>query len=290
MGRVGLIVPSSNTVVETDFIRELPDGVSLHTARMFLAEATAEAERAMVSEYLPRAVADIASVRPDVVAFACTSAGAVLGADGERRLISEIARETGAAVVSTNEAVGRWIERCLEGGEDVGPVGAVGPSRQPSPRGRGSLSPSDASEAGEPSPAPSPRGRGSRVEENRGSSSGRGSFSPTVAVITPYIDELNLAIRAGLEGRGLRVVRISGLGLTDNLDIGAVSPEEILELAERALTGLEFDVLFVSCTNFRGFEAREALSTRFGVPVVTSNQATFEAAMEAVGREPAYRR
>ena len=222
--RVGLIVPSSNTVVETDFFRELPADVSLHTARMFLGETTAESERIMVREYVPRAVADIASIRPDVVAFACTSAGAVLGAEGERQLIEGIARDTGAAVVSTNDAVGACIAR-----------------HNPS----------------------------------------------SVAVITPYIDELNAAIRAGLEKRGLRVAGISGLGLTDNLDIGAVSPRQILELAERELAGLEFDLLFVSCTNFRAFEAREALAQRFGVPVVTSNQATFDAVTEAIGRSSA---
>jgi maleate isomerase len=223
--RVGLIVPSSNTVVETDFFRELPSDVSLHTARMFLGETTAESERIMVREYVPRAVADIASIRPDVVAFACTSAGAVLGAEGERQLIENIARETGATVVSTNDAVGACIGR-----------------HNPS----------------------------------------------SVAVITPYIEELNVAIRAGLEKRGLRVASISGLGLTDNLDIGAVSPRQILELAERELVGLEFDLLFVSCTNFRAFEAREALSARFGVPVVTSNQATFDAVTEAIGRSTAH--
>src|SRR5215211_1915953 len=86
-GRIGLIVPSSNTVVETDFFRQLPPDVTLHTARMFLADTTAEAERVMVSKYLPQAIDDIASIRPDVVAFACTSAGAVLGARGEAQLI-----------------------------------------------------------------------------------------------------------------------------------------------------------------------------------------------------------
>jgi maleate isomerase len=221
IARVGLIVPSSNTVVETDFIRELPADVALHTARMFLAEATAEEERVMVHDYLPRAVADIASIRPDVVAFACTSAGAVLGAAGERRLIDDIAQKTGAAVVSTNDAVGARIAR----------------------------------------------------------------YDPrSVAVITPYIHELNAAIRIGLEKRGLRVASISGLGLTHNLDIGAVSPEKILELAEAELKGVEFDLLFVSCTNFRAFEARERLTQRFGVPVVTSNQATFDAVKEAISQ------
>ncbi len=219
-GRVGLIVPSSNTVVETDFFRHLPAEATLHTARMFLAETTAEAERIMVREYVPQAVADIASVRPQVVAFACTSAGAVLGVEGETRLIEEIGQVTGAAVVSTNDAVGSCIARH------------------------------------------NPR---------------------SIAVVTPYVDELNAHIQSSLESRGLRVVRIAGVGLTDNLAIGSVSPGQILEFAGAVLAGLDFDLLFVSCTNFRGVEARDALRSRFGVPVVTSNQATIDAVMEALG-------
>ena len=40
--RVGLIVPSSNTVAEVDFYRHLPAGATLHTARMFLDDVTPE--------------------------------------------------------------------------------------------------------------------------------------------------------------------------------------------------------------------------------------------------------
>src|SRR5262245_47713285 len=218
--RVGVVVPSSNTTVEADFMRALPVGVTVHTARMFLAETTAEAERRMVRDHVPRAVTDLATLRPHVVAFACTSAGAVLGADGEAALIDSIARETGAPVVSTNDAIGRAIER---------------------------------------------QGR------------------KRVVVLTPYVDELNQAIQAGLERRGLTIVHIAGLGITDNFGIGSVTPAEIVAFAERELAGKACDLLFVSCTNFRAVEARPLLMQRFGVPVVTSNQATIEAAYEAIG-------
>jgi len=218
--RIGLIVPSSNTVVETDFQRALLPGVTLHTARMFLAETTAEAERRMVYDHVPLAVADIASLHPHVVVFACTSAGAVLGAEGEARLMAEMAAQCQAPVVSTNSAVGEAIARHA-------------PRR--------------------------------------------------VAVLTPYIDELNAAIRAGLERRGLNVVRIAGLGITDNFAIAEVTPNEIVAFAERELVGIAFDLLFVSCTNFRAVEARPMLQQRFGVPVVTSNQATIDAALAAIG-------
>src|ERR1700737_821637 len=102
--RVGVIVPSSNTTVEADFTRALPAGVTFHAARMFLAETTAEAERRMIYDHVPIAVAALATLRPHVVAFACTSGGAVLGADGEAMLIADIARETAAPVISTDNA------------------------------------------------------------------------------------------------------------------------------------------------------------------------------------------
>src|SRR5215471_4977951 len=108
--RVGVIVPSPNTTVEADFMRALPANVTVHAARMYLAETTADAERRMIYDRVPIAVTDLATLRPHVVAFACTSAGAVLGADGEAALIANIARETGAFVVSTNNAVGKAIE------------------------------------------------------------------------------------------------------------------------------------------------------------------------------------
>jgi maleate isomerase len=221
--RIGLIVPSSNTVVEADFSHSLPAGATLHTARMFLAETTEAAERVMITQYLPQAGVDLASLHPHVVAFACTSGGAVLGTEGEAKLIEDLARTTGALVVSTNEAVKSRIER---------------------------------------------------------------HHPKQIAVITPYVDELNDYIRAGLEGRGLNVVRIGGLGITENFALASVPPGRIVAFAEEQLAGVDFDLLFVSCTNFRGLAARPALLERFGVPVVTSNQATIEVALEALGLLP----
>jgi maleate isomerase len=220
---IGLIVPSSNTVVESDFARSLPTGVTLHSARVYLAETTEAAERAMVAQHLPRALEDVASLNPDVVVFACTSAGAVLGAAGEARLMEELTRVTNAPVVSTNNAVKSCIARCA-------------PKR--------------------------------------------------VAVITPYIDELNRRIRDGFEGQGLNVVHLAGMGLTNNYTIAMVPPARIVAFAAEQLAGLEFDLLFVSCTNLRGVAARSALEKHFGVSVVTSNQATIEATLAALSDTP----
>jgi maleate isomerase len=107
--RVGLIVPSSNTVAEVDFYRRLPADATLHTARMHLVETTPEGESAMLDEHLPAAIADLASARPDVVVFGCTSAGALRGNAYEAKLIGRIADETGAEAISVAASVRRAI-------------------------------------------------------------------------------------------------------------------------------------------------------------------------------------
>jgi maleate isomerase len=218
--RIGLIVPSSNTIVESDFSQSLPPGVTLHSARMFLAETTELAQRRMLGDYLPQAIEDIASLRPHVVVFACTTAGAMLGAGGERDLIRRISERTQAPVVSMNDAVNSCIAR----------------------------------------------------------------YAPRqVAVITPYIDELNNHIRRSLEQRGLSVAHIAGLGITENFTTAEVKPADIVAYAASELAGVEFDLLYVPCANFRAYEARPALEDRFNVPVVTSDSATIEAALAMLG-------
>lgn len=118
--RVGLIVPSSNTVIEVDFYRRLPASATLHTARMYLEETTPRGESAMLDDYLPTAINDLRSARPDVMVFGCTSAGALRGNDYEAELIGRIARETGAETFSVSASVRRTIRAA--GGRRVGVI------------------------------------------------------------------------------------------------------------------------------------------------------------------------
>ena len=213
---LGLLVPSSNTSTEMDFREWLPADVSLHVARMFMADASVEACRALVRDYAPAAARDIGTTEPDVVVFSCTGAGAFLGERGEAELVARLSGISGAPVVSTNEAVTSLIE-----------------AHRPS----------------------------------------------AVAVITPYVEEITRGIVEARERAGHRVVRAAGMGITVNRDIARVEPPQLLEFAERQLAGADFDLLFVSCTNLRTAPVLAPLARRFGVPVVTSNRASFEAAL-----------
>ncbi|MBV9805429.1 MAG: aspartate/glutamate racemase family protein [Solirubrobacterales bacterium] len=108
--RIGLIVPSSNTVIEVDFYRRLPPRCTLHTARMYLEQTTPEGESVMLDEHLPRATSDLATARPDVTVFGCTSAGALRGNAYEAKLVDEIQSQTGSATFSVAASV-RWAIR-----------------------------------------------------------------------------------------------------------------------------------------------------------------------------------
>jgi maleate isomerase len=103
--RLGLLLPSSGTVQEVDFYRRVPPHVTVHAARMHLPTTTATDEHRMLEAHVLPAAADLATIRPDVVVFSCTSAGALRGREYEARLCREIAATAGAPVVSTMDAV-----------------------------------------------------------------------------------------------------------------------------------------------------------------------------------------
>lgn len=106
MKRLGILLPSSGTVQEVDFYRRAPAGVSVHSARMRLTCATVDDEARMLDAHTMPAAEDLATIRPDVVVFSCTSAGALRGRAFDASLCADIGRVTGAPVVSTLTAVG----------------------------------------------------------------------------------------------------------------------------------------------------------------------------------------
>lgn len=96
-----------------------------------------------------------------------------------------------------------------------------------------------------------------------------------LAVLTPYNEDLTQSVaKAVSEGR--EIVGAFGLGITDNVKLADPTPHEIYKFGEEKLRDLDFDAIFISCTNFRAYEALSLFQARFGVPVVTSNQAVIE--------------
>lgn len=108
-----------------------------------------------------------------------------------------------------------------------------------------------------------------------------------VSVATPYHRALDEHERAFLTANGFEVLSIRGLG------IGAGGPQEYVRIAETPLAAVDrhardsfvpgSDALLITCTDFPTLPLLTALEADLGVPVVTSNQATFRAAVRAAG-------
>ena len=103
--RIGVLVPSSNTVMENDLHQALPKSrYTVHTARMYLEETTAAAERTMVEEFAPAAAEQLKTLYPNLLVFGCTAAGSLGGPGYDReicRRLGELAGCPGMGVISS---------------------------------------------------------------------------------------------------------------------------------------------------------------------------------------------
>jgi maleate isomerase len=104
-----------------------------------------------------------------------------------------------------------------------------------------------------------------------------------VAIFTPYHEDLTKSVAECVVEAGYQVVKTSGMGMVDNLDIGKVTPGEILSFVERQMNGVSPDCIFLSCTNWQAVDAISQVKARFGLPVVSSNQATIDAVRRLLG-------
>ena len=105
-----------------------------------------------------------------------------------------------------------------------------------------------------------------------------------LAIVTPYIDEINKREKSFMQGIGFEVVYEKGLGISDTMEIGKLPPDKAYEMGREALTRApEADALFISCGNLRTIEVLSALEEETGKPVISSNQALLWSALRAVG-------
>ena len=221
-GRIGLLVPSVNTVVEPEGCALLPDGFSVFATRMRNSRSDAD-DMAQMCAHVDRGVDELLSARVDAIAFACTAGSFFEGADGEEALRERLRGGSDIAAVTTAGAV-------------AGGLRALGAQR--------------------------------------------------VAMVTPYIPELNNLEVTFLRDWGFDVVSQAGMGILTAFDIGVVPLEETYRFA-REHVAPDADALFISCTNLRTLDVIQALEEDLGMPVVTSNQATYWQCLRDLGHTAA---
>lgn len=102
--RIGLIVPSSNTVCEQEVAALCPEGVAAYAARI-LFEPTLDGLRAM-KNHVERASLELSSEGISrIIAFCCTVGSLLGGYEGEKEILHLIEKTAGVPAITTAAAV-----------------------------------------------------------------------------------------------------------------------------------------------------------------------------------------
>jgi maleate isomerase len=104
--RIGLIIPSSNTLTETQFHRYLPPGVSAHISRLRMAgkfrKPLDELKRS-----LTEAAEALSDVKPAMIVFHCTANSMENGLAHEAAIVDIVEKASGCPTISTAQAITR---------------------------------------------------------------------------------------------------------------------------------------------------------------------------------------
>ncbi|MEM7169284.1 MAG: aspartate/glutamate racemase family protein [Pseudomonadota bacterium] len=226
-GRIGVVVPVTNTNLEPDMMMLAPEGVSLHFSRSGGYDVDAIPDEKQMRQYSdqhsPEVVDNLRLCRSDVILYGCTSATLAQGPAYDRQFRQEIEAQTGIPAITAASAL-------VEAISDVGDKG-----------------------------------------------------SKAFALSSPYVARLNDLAISFIEAFGHRCVgRADAEKPLGNDDVAALSPDDVMALAERA-NNKEAQVIVLSCTDMRAAEAVPEIERRLSKPVVTSNQALMAWAIRRLG-------
>ena len=107
--RVGLIIPSSNRMVEQEMARFFPAGVTLHVARLRMTGPHHVALEALLPR-IEEATRTLTDAKCDVVAFHCTATSMEEGMAGEERVLAAVTHAGAPRATTTATAIRRAFD------------------------------------------------------------------------------------------------------------------------------------------------------------------------------------
>jgi maleate cis-trans isomerase len=102
--RVGMIIPSVNSMTELQFNHFAPPGLGIHIARARVAGEWKRPLAAMADEIATSAKL-LSDVAPDLIVFHCTDTSMTQGPQGEGRILDIVREATGIEAVATSRLV-----------------------------------------------------------------------------------------------------------------------------------------------------------------------------------------
>ncbi len=95
----------------------------------------------------------------------------------------------------------------------------------------------------------------------------------SIALITPYADEINQRLREHLQQNRFEVPVMGSWNEPLDAKVGRISPESIRKAVLDLARSDRVDTVFISCTNLRALSILEELEDELGKPVISSNAA-----------------
>ncbi|HET9019580.1 MAG TPA: aspartate/glutamate racemase family protein [Acetobacteraceae bacterium] len=104
-----------------------------------------------------------------------------------------------------------------------------------------------------------------------------------VAILTPYRDDVNEAVAAYFQGRGLEIVAFGSFSEDDDSVVARTDAESIRAAVLDLGRAAEVEAVFVSCTSLRLAEQAASIEAALGKPVTSSNHAMAWHALRLAG-------
>jgi maleate isomerase len=115
--KFGVIVPSTNTVVEADYNQMAPHGVTFHTGRMYIGQPVMDSDDAFqailgqIRESIGFAIRDVMTCQPDYMIMGMSSETFWGGVAGNARFIERVRSQSGLDVSTGASACRAALER-----------------------------------------------------------------------------------------------------------------------------------------------------------------------------------
>ena len=230
--RLGLVVPSSNTTMETEIPamlhrREqlLSERFTFHSSRMRMKHVTQEELRTMDEQSL-RCAAELGDARVDAVAYACLVAimaqGAAYHCVSQERIGRVLVETTGVQVPVVTSA-GALIEALQH----------LGAKR--------------------------------------------------VSVITPYMKPLTNLVCDYIAAAGIEIHDALSLEVSDNLAVGRLPQEHLVELAHKVDTRGVDALVLSACVQMPSLQAVPIVQKQFELPILSAATATVWRLLGSLG-------
>jgi len=94
-----------------------------------------------------------------------------------------------------------------------------------------------------------------------------------IALLTPYVDEINQSMRSYIEARDIAVPVMGSYNHGNDLEVARISAQSVRDAALELGREPGVDAVFVACTSIRLAKDVEALEAELSKPVTSSNHA-----------------